>query len=146
MATATFATRKDVVGFDRCNGIVDEHRGFQLRRQDVTGGHSFGYDFALCVEMRDLPLTDEQYLEEDRERMCRVIRQTPKTCLAFKILAASRNCATQQDVQDAFQYAFNHIKERDAVVVGIYPRHVDQVSLDVQYTLRAQRAIEGTPA
>ena len=65
MATATFATRKDVVGFDRCNGIVDEHRGFQLRRQDVTGGHSFGYDHALCVEIRDLPLTDEQYLADD---------------------------------------------------------------------------------
>jgi hypothetical protein len=87
----------------------------------------------------------EQYLAEDRERMCQVIRQTPKTCLAFKILAASRNCDTQQDVQDAFQYAFDHIKAQDAVVVGIYPRHVDQVSLDVQYTQRALRAIEGTP-
>jgi hypothetical protein len=71
--------------------------------------------------------------------MCRVIRQTPKTCLAFKILAAGRHCATQQDVGEAFRYAFGHIKEQDAVVVGMYPRHEDQVALDVQHTLRALR-------
>ena len=79
----------------------------------------------------------EQYLEEDRAKMCRVIRLTPKTCLAFKILAASRNCATQQDVQTAFQFAFDNIKERDAVVVGMFPKHIDEVSLNVQYTLNA---------
>ena len=67
--------------------------------------------------------------------MCEVVRQTPKTCLAFKILAASRNCATQDDVQDAFDYAFGHIKAQDAVVVGMYPRDVDQVTLNVQHTL-----------
>jgi hypothetical protein len=58
--------------------------------------------------------------------MCRVIRQTPKTCLAFKILAAGRHCATQQDVGEAFRYALGHIKEQDAVVVGMYPRHEDR--------------------
>ena len=79
----------------------------------------------------------EQYLAEDRARMCEVIRQTPKTCLAFKILAASRNCATQSDVRAAFQYAFSHIKPQDAVVVGMYPKHVDQVALNVQHTLHA---------
>jgi len=79
----------------------------------------------------------EQYLAADRARMCEVVRQTPKTCLAFKILAASRNCATQDDVQAAFDYAFGHIKAQDAVVVGMYPRHIDQVSLNVQHTLDA---------
>ena len=79
----------------------------------------------------------ERYLEEDRAKMCQVIRQTPKTCLAFKILAANRHCATQQDVRGAFQFAFDHIKDRDAVVVGMYPRTIDQVSLNVQHTLQA---------
>jgi len=79
----------------------------------------------------------EEYLAEDRDRMCQVIRQTPKTCLAFKILAASRNCATQDDVRAAFQYAFSHIKPQDAVVVGMYPKHVDQVALNVEHTLYA---------
>jgi hypothetical protein len=79
----------------------------------------------------------ERYLEEDRARMCQAIRQTPKTCLAFKILAANRNCATQQDVQNAFQFAFDNIKDRDAVVVGMFPKYVDQISLNVQHTLEA---------
>jgi len=82
-------------------------------------------------------LVGEQYLAEDRVRMCAVVRQTSKTCLAFKILAASRNCATQHDVQAAFDYAFGHIKAQDAVVVGIYPRDVDQVTLNVQHALQA---------
>ena len=79
----------------------------------------------------------EQYLAEDRDRMCRTIRQTSKTCLAFKILAAGRHCATQEDVQRAFRFAFENIKEQDAVVVGMYPRDVDQIALDVRYTLQA---------
>ena len=82
-------------------------------------------------------VNDEEYLAEDRARMCAVVRQTPKTCLAFKILAASRNCATQADVRAAFAYAFAHIKPQDAVVVGMYTRHLDQVTLNVQHTLHA---------
>lgn len=87
----------------------------------------------------------EQYLAEDRDRMCQVIRQTPKTCLAFKILAAGRHCATQEDVQRAFRVAFANIKERDAVVVGMYPKDVDQVALNVAYTLQAIAACQGAP-
>ena len=79
----------------------------------------------------------EQYLDEDRVDMCRVIRQTSKTCLAFKILAANRNCSTQEDVRNAFSFAFDNIKEQDAVVVGMFPKHTDQISLNVQYTLDA---------
>jgi hypothetical protein len=82
-------------------------------------------------------INDEEYLAEDRARMCQVVRQTPKTCLAFKILAAGRNCATQADVRAAFEYAFSHIKPQDAVVVGMYTRHLDQVALNVQHTLAA---------
>jgi len=85
-------------------------------------------------------VNDEEYLAEDRARMCAVVRQTPKTCLAFKILAASRNCATQADVRAAFAYAFSHIKPQDAVVVGMYTEHVDQVALNVEHTLRAIEA------
>ena len=36
------------------------------------------------------------------------------------------------------------IKDRDAVVVGVYPRTVDQVSLTVQYTLQATRRNGGS--
>ncbi|MFW6158271.1 MAG: hypothetical protein ACOC8E_02805 [Planctomycetota bacterium] len=79
----------------------------------------------------------EEYLAEDRERMCETIRATDKTCLAFKILAAGRHCESQDDVQAAFDYAFGHIKPTDAVVVGMFPKYVDQVTLNVGHTAEA---------
>jgi hypothetical protein len=94
-------------------------------------------DSALVTGREAIDL--EQYLEEDRERMCRVIRQTPKTCLAFKILAAGRHCADQDQVAAAFDYAFSHIKPEDAVVVGMYPKREDQVALNVGYALESCR-------
>jgi hypothetical protein len=95
----------------------------------VSGVHAFGR---------------EQYLPEDRDLMCQVIRQTPKTCLAFKILAANRHCASQAHVREAFEFAFANIKEEDAVVVGMYPRDVDQIGLNVDHALHAIRA-QGSP-
>jgi hypothetical protein len=64
--------------------------------------------------------------------------------LAFKILAAGRHCATQEDVRKAYRYAFGHIKAKDAVVVGMYPRDEDQVTLNVGHTLAATAAISAT--
>jgi hypothetical protein len=80
---------------------------------------------------------EELFDPEDPAHMCRVIRQTEKTCLAFKILAASRACATQQDVKAAFAFAFANIKPKDAVVVGMYPRDIDQITFNVKYVLEA---------
>lgn len=63
--------------------------------------------------------------------------QTEKTCLAFKILGASRLCATQENVAAAFRFAFSKIKSKDAVVVGMFPKCLDQIALNVQYTMAA---------
>lgn len=79
----------------------------------------------------------EEFLESDPLKMCQVIRQTPKTCLAFKILGAGRNCGSQEAVQQAFNFAFANIKPTDAVVVGMFPKYLDQIALNVQYTRRA---------
>jgi hypothetical protein len=82
----------------------------------------------------------EEFLDEDPPRMCRTILQTPKTCLAFKILGAGRRCATQQDVAAAFRFAFANIKPTDAVVVGMFPKYLDQIALNVRYTLECHHA------
>ncbi len=74
-----------------------------------------------------LPL-GEIYLEKDPERMTSMIRQTRKTCFAFKILAAGRSTDTPQQVERAYQYAFSNIKPRDGVIVGMYPRYKDEVT------------------
>ena len=54
-----------------------------------------------------------------------------------------RHCATQDDVRRAFRFAFQNIKERDAVVVGMYPKDLDQIALNVAYT---REAIQGLGA
>ena len=79
----------------------------------------------------------EEFRDEDRGRMCETIRATDKTCIAFKILAAGRNCETQGDVRAAFQYAFDHIKPTDVVDVGVFPKYEDHVALNVGHALAA---------
>ncbi|MBQ39282.1 MAG: hypothetical protein CME04_23090 [Gemmatimonadaceae bacterium] len=81
----------------------------------------------------------EKFAAQAPPRMMQVIQGTEKTCLAFKILAASRRCGSQQEVADAFRYAFDNIKPGDAIVVGMYQEHLDQVSLNVEHTRAALR-------
>ncbi len=73
----------------------------------------------------------ETYLETDPPRMCRVVRQTKKPCLGFKILAAGRKCDSTAQVRAAFEFAFGNIKPTDAVIVGMFPRFSDQLSENV---------------
>ncbi len=75
----------------------------------------------------------EEFNPDDPIEMCKVIRQTKKICLAFKILAANRLCNSQEQVHDAFKFAFENIKSIDAVVVGIYPEYLDQINLNTKY-------------
>jgi hypothetical protein len=82
------------------------------------------------------------FLEKDPERMCRVIRQTKKTCLAFKILAAGRMGESPEKLEQAFRFAFNNIKPGDAVIVGMYPRFKDEVREDADLV----RRIAGRPS
>lgn len=70
----------------------------------------------------------ETYVASDPERMCRVIRQVKKPCLAFKILAAGRRCGSPKSVQEAFEFAFKNIKPTDGTIVGMIPRFTDQIS------------------
>ncbi|MFC1712070.1 hypothetical protein ACFL6S_00310 [Candidatus Poribacteria bacterium] len=87
-------------------------------------------------------MTKEKFYEEDPPRMCEVIRAVDKPCLAFKILASSRRCSTQEDVKDSFKWAFDNIKPTDAVVVGMFPKYVDQVRLNIEYTMEALERAE----
>lgn len=79
------------------------------------------------------PYAAEQFLPEDPPAMCRMIQATSKTCLAFKVLAAGRNCGSQEAVKDALSFAYANIKPQDAVIVGMFPRDIDQIRLNMQY-------------
>ena len=70
---------------------------------------------------------------EDPAKMVAFIQSTKGLCLAYKILAAGRQCESQEAVRDAFAYALGNIKPDDAVIVGMYPEHEDQIALNCGY-------------
>ena len=80
----------------------------------------------------------EVYLTSDPPRMYKVMRQTEKPCLAFKILAAGRLSDKQEWVEQAFKQAFSEIKKNDAVIVGMYPEYEDQPLINADYVKRFQ--------
>ncbi len=68
----------------------------------------------------------EVYLPKDPPRMFKAMRQTKRTCLAFKILAAGRLSERRQWVERAFRETFESIKPGDGVIIGIYDQYSDQ--------------------
>jgi hypothetical protein len=91
----------------------------------------------LQALLGDVPLSPrEVYLEGDPPRMFRVMRQTDKPCLAFKILAAGRLSDREEWVEQAFESTFRQIKANDAVIVGMYPEYEDQPAINAAYVRR----------
>jgi hypothetical protein len=78
----------------------------------------------------------EIYLEKDPERMCKVIRQTKKPCLAFKVLGAGRAINSPQAIESAFRFALTNIKPTDAIIVGMFPCFKDQVRENTELVRR----------
>ncbi len=68
------------------------------------------------------------FFASDPAAMTAVARQVKQPCLGFKILGAGRKCDSAQAVQEAFKFAFDRLKSIDGVIVGMYPRHHDQIS------------------
>jgi hypothetical protein len=93
-----------------------------------------GCFYNLARGYKSAPATDQdayakdRYPAEDPPRMTRTLRSVAKPCLGFKILAASRNCRTPAATRGAFQFAFDNLKPADAVVVGMFQKHTNQVA------------------
>jgi hypothetical protein len=75
---------------------------------------------------KDLPL-GEIYLPSDPPRAFRVVQQTRKPCLVYKVLAAGRRVNTPAEVRRCFETALGNIKPTDALIVGMYQQLGDQV-------------------
>nr|MDD6335448.1 hypothetical protein [bacterium] len=92
--------------------------------------HGWDVDFyETCVYNMMVPsLEARRFDHADCALMYNVIRQTKKPCMAFKILAASRRCGSEEALREAFTEAFTNIKPTDAVVVGMLQKHKDQVA------------------
>ena len=85
-----------------------------------------GYKSAPAVD-QDAYARD-RFQADDPPRMAATIQQIDKPCIAFKIMAASRNCGTPDSVRSAFSFAFGNIKPGDMVNVGIFQKHRNQVA------------------
>jgi hypothetical protein len=72
----------------------------------------------------------DDYSPAEREKAVATIAQIKKPVIAYKILAAGRLAASE-----GFEYAFNHIKRKDGVCVGIYAQNaIDQIRQNATYT------------
>jgi len=76
-------------------------------------------------ELGEAPL-GETFLERDPERMTKVIRQTKKPCLAFKVLGAGRHISSGATIEAAVRYALTNIKPTDAIIMGMFPCFKDE--------------------
>jgi hypothetical protein len=82
------------------------------------------------------PQIGYSFFAADPPTMTEVCRQVDQPCLGFKILAAGRMCGKASKVEQAFKFAFEHLKPTDAVIVGMYPRFDDQIRQNAGYARR----------
>ena len=87
-----------------------EERGWPADFYMVSMYHIEGYQGKLGADK------DEKFIPEHRTRALKVIRDLPKPCLAYKILAAGR-----LDPREAFKEVLENIKPSDGIVVGMFP-------------------------
>lgn len=85
-------------------------------------------------EFGEAPL-GEAFMEKDPARMTAMIRQTARTCFAFKLLGAGRASRPQQ-VENAFAFALQNIKPGDGVIVGMFPKFKDQIRENIELVRR----------
>ena len=97
-------------------------------------------DFYMCCfydlarGYKSAPATDrnayarDRFPSDDPIRMTATMRQIAKPCIGFKIMAASRRCATPQSVRDTLRFALEHVKPGDILNVGMFQKYKNQVA------------------
>ena len=65
------------------------------------------------------------------------VKRARKPCLIFKIYGATRQCATPEARRAAVELAFRYAKPGDAVVVGMFPKHSEQVEENCRLVAQA---------
>ncbi len=97
--------------------------------------HRSAADLEKLLGQAPIPV-GEVYLPNDPPRMFKVIRQTKRPCLAFKILAAGRLSDRPEWVERAFRETYSSIKPADGVIIGMYDRYADQPAQNAGFVRR----------
>jgi hypothetical protein len=79
----------------------------------------------------------ELFWDPDRAQMLNRVRRTSKPCLIFKVYGASRHCDSRDRMRKALQLAFDYAKPTDCVVIGMCPKHTEQVRENCELLLEA---------
>lgn len=85
-------------------------------------------------------ITGEYFHHPDREKMLERVRRTSKQCLIFKIYGATRNCDSEDQMRAVMRQAFQSAKPSDCVVVGMFPKHSEQVNQNCRLLREAVKA------
>lgn len=81
-----------------------------------------------ALELAGGPLQGAFFYEPDRQRMLSRVARTKKQCLVFKVYGAGRRCGTREDRLAALREVFAAARPADCVVIGMFPKHSDQVA------------------
>lgn len=111
-----------------CTHLPEVVDAIESQAWDIDFYQTSFYTVYSSTGERAIDREHEKFEPAARERMVECIQRTRKPCIAFKILGATRHCATPADVHAAFRYAFDHIKSTDVVCVGMWQKHADQVA------------------
>jgi hypothetical protein len=94
-------------------------------------------------EFGEAPL-GEPFMENDPDRMLKMVRKTGKMCFAFKLMGAGRLTDDPESIQAAFRRVLSQIKPGDAVIVGMCPKFQDEVNQNVRYVSQAMAKLQAT--
>jgi len=82
-------------------------------------------------------LDEALFWDPDREKMLARVRQTTKPCLIFKVYGATRKCGSAEQMLDALRLVARYAKPIDAVVIGMFPKHKEQVNENCRLMMQA---------
>lgn len=85
------------------------------------------------------PVAGEFFHPPDRERMLERVKRTSKQCLIFKVYGAGRSCGSRAEMLDALRLAARYAKPSDCVVIGMFPKHKEQVEENSRLVVEAFR-------
>jgi hypothetical protein len=100
------------------------------------------YTVYTLVSRREIDRKKERFEDSDRQRMVDTIKSVSKPCLAFKVLGANRKCGSDEEIVAALRFAYENIKDTDAVILGMWQKYKDQVGQNVDWVrdILAERA------
>jgi hypothetical protein len=76
------------------------------------------------------------FVRGDPAEMLKVVKQTKKPCWVYKLLACGRLTEKPEWVEAVFKDVFANIKSTDAVVVGMWDKHLDEYAINKEYVIK----------